>query len=179
MRETEGVSASPSSRPGITSSAPGAGRKLVKVLGAAILALATVAVMSGCTDTGAPPNSATSATPAPGSFPTLGVANQGDLKLSSVSIVRKGTRLIISATISNSGATADALLSIGSQVSPTLTLTPPVPVPAHGSVTLGGSGASAVLDQQGRLEPGGTVDLMLDFRDAGQFQVFSTFEQVG
>lgn len=176
MRDTDGVSASPSSRPGVASSALVGARKLVLLLGAAILALA---VTAGCSDTGAPPNTASSATPAPGSFPTLGVASQGDLKLSGVSIVRKGTQLIISATISNSGTTADELLSIGSQVSPTLTLNPPVQVPAHGSVTLGGSGTSAVLDQEGRLEPGGTVDLMLDFRDAGQFQVFSAFEQVG
>jgi len=169
MRETDGVSASPSSRLIIRSCT-------------AILALTTVGALiglSGCSDTGAPPNTASSAAPAPGSFPTLGVASQGDLKLSGVSIVRKGSQLIISATISNSGTTPDALLSIGSQVSPTLTLNPPVQVPAHGSVTLGGSGASAVLDQQGRLEPGGTVDLMLDFRDAGQFQVFSAFEIVG
>jgi hypothetical protein len=163
MRETDGVSASPSSRRVIRS-------------GIAILALATAAVLSGCSDTGAPPNTAGSATPVPGSAPTLGVANQGNLSLSGVSILRKGTQLIISATITNSGSTADELQQIGSQVSPTLTLNPPIQVPAHGSVKLGGSATSAVLDQQGRLEPGGTVDLMLEFRDAGQLQVFSAFQ---
>lgn len=159
MRETEGVSVPRSSR-----------------LAALGLALATAVLVSGCSDTGAPPNVASSASPVPGSAPTLGVANQGDLSLSGVSILRKGTQLIVSATITNSGDTADELQQVGSQVSPTLTLNPPIPVPAHGSVTLGGSGPSVVLDQQGRLEPGGTVDLMLEFRDAGQLQVFSGFQ---
>ena len=112
-----------------------------------------------------------------GSAPTLGVANQGDLSLSGVSILRKGTQLIISATITNSGIDGGRAAADRQPGQPD-----PDPQPADPGAGPRerqhwvDPGTSAVLDQQGRLEPGGTVDLMLDFRDAGQFQVFSGFQ---
>ena len=90
-----------------------------------------------------------------------------------MSIQREGTKLVISAKIHNSGSAADTLEQIGSQVSPTISFS--LPVPAGGTVTLGRAGTAAVLDQQGRLEPGGTVDLSFDFKNGGLLQVFSTF----
>lgn len=139
----------------------------------AVIATALIlTAVTSCAGAGVAPNSASSASVVPGAAPSLGQASQGALRISGVSIKRQGTNLLITASIHNSGA-ADTLEQIGSQVSPTIAL--PVPVPAGGTVTLGGSGTNAVLDQQGRLEPGATVDLTFQFKNGGLLQVFSSF----
>jgi hypothetical protein len=163
MGETDGVSAHRTYR-------------LRPALAAAAVSAVGLVFLCGCAGSTTQPNAASSASVAPGAAPTLGDATQGDLSVNDVSIQRDGTKLAVTATIHNSGPTADQLTEVGSQVSPTLTLTPALAVPAGGTVALGGpNGTKVVLDQQGRLEPGGTVDLILQFQNAGQVQVFSSF----
>lgn len=144
----------------------------------AVSAVLLFAAVTSCAGAGQEPNSASSASVVPGSAPSLGEASQGALDITGVSITRQGTNLIVSATIHNSGTAADSLDQVGSQVSPTTPLSPPLTIAAGGTQALGGSGTRVVLDQQGRLEPGGTVALTFQFRNGGLLQVFTNFQDV-
>jgi hypothetical protein len=111
--------------------------------------------------------------------PKLGQGSAGGITVTGTSIVRNGSKLTITAQIHSDETTDDELVQAGSQVTATLTLTPPLRIPAGGTVSVGGSGNSAantlVLTQNSRLEPDGTVLLMLQFGKAGAIQVFSSF----
>jgi hypothetical protein len=136
-----------------------------------------LALLCGCAGSpGQPPNSAGSAAVVPGAAPTLGAGGQGGITVTGTTIARTGQQLAITARIHNAGSQPDALQQIGSQVTATLTLKPPLEIPAGATRELGTAGTRPVLRQNGRLVPGGTVDLMLTFRGAGTVQVFSSFQ---
>jgi hypothetical protein len=162
MRETDGVSAT--------------GVRHRRGVPAAAAVGTALALVCGCAGGASPaPNSAGSASVVPGAAPTLGEGGQGAITVTGTSIVRTGQRLAITARIHNAGPRTDELLAIGSQVSPTLTLNPPLQIRAGATRMLGTAGTPAVLRQDSRLVPGGTVDLMLAFGGAGTVQVFSSF----
>ena len=121
------------------------------------------------------PDTASDTMTGSGTVPHLGEASQGAISVSGASVQQSGTQLAVTATIRNAGASADELDSVMSQVSNVLTLSPPVTLPPHGSVVLGEGKTRVVLTQNGRLEPGGTVALTLNFRNAGAVEVFSSF----
>ena len=131
--------------------------------------------MAACAGTSAAPNTASDPTVVAGA-PTPGQASQGQLTVRVTAITRSGNRLSVAAQVHNAAKTPEELQSIGSQVTATLTLTPPLQIPAGATRELGGGGRSVVLVQNARLEPGGTVALMLNFRRAGAVQVFSGFQ---
>ena len=137
--------------------------------------LSVLAACSSSAGSGASPNSAGDATAVPGDVPTLGTGAAGAITVTATSIVRSGTRLTISAKVHNDAATADELVAVASQVSATLTLSPPLQIPAGGTVSIGSGGSAVVLTQNSRLEPDGTVVLSLQFSKAGALQVFSSF----
>lgn len=139
--------------------------------------LGLLGALAGCSSsagTDSTPNSAGSATVVPGAVPKLGQGSGGGISITATSIVRTGTQLAITAQISNEQTNADELTQVGSNVGPTLTLSKPVHLPAGGMVSITG-GAKIVLEQSGRLEPGGTVALSFQFNSAGAVQVFSSF----
>ncbi len=145
---------------------------------ASVALLGLLGVLAACSSTGAgpTPNSAGSATVVPGAVPTLGDGSGGGITITATSIVRTGTRLALSAQIHSTESTADELTAVGSNVGPTLTLATPLQIPPGGTVSIGGAAtAPVVLDQSGRLEPGGTVALSFQFSNAGAIQVFSSF----
>ncbi len=123
------------------------------------------------------PNSAGSATAVPGGLPKLGGGSAGGITVSDTSILRSGSKLTI--TMRRSTMTrrrTTTWFRPASQVSATLTLNPPLRIPAGGTVSVGGASAnSLVLTQNSRLEPDGTILLMLQFGKAGAVQVFSNF----
>jgi copper(I)-binding protein len=137
--------------------------------------LSALAACSSSAGSGVSPNSAGDATAVPGDVPTLGAGTAGAISVTATSIVRSGTRLTISAKVHNDGSTADTLVSAASQVSATLTLSPPLQIPAGSTVSIGTGGSAVVLNQNSRLEPDGTVVLTLQFSKAGAVQVFSSF----
>jgi hypothetical protein len=149
---------------------PTAGRTSVALIG-------LLGVLAGCSSTGAgsTPNAAGTATVVPGAVPKLGEGISGGITITGAAIVRTGTRLAVTAQIHNAESTADELTAVGSNVGPALTLPAEVRIPAGGTVSIGGSAASVVLDQNGRLSPGGTVALSFQFNSAGAIQVFSSF----
>ncbi len=149
--------------------APTAVRRSVVVLG-------LLGALAGCSSTGTSgaPNSAGSATVVPGAVPKLGQGSSGGISITAASIVRTGTKLAVTAQIRNEQSSADELTQLGSNVGPTLTLTAPVHLPAGGTVSISGA-TKIVLEQSGRLEPGGTVALSFQFGNAGAVQVFSSF----
>ncbi len=108
--------------------------------------------------------------------PTPGTASQGQLSVRITSITRSGDQLTVAGQVHNAAKTTEELLSVGSQVTATLTLTPALQIPAGATLELGSSGRAVVLTQNARLEPGGTVVLMLNFQRAGEVQVFSGFQ---
>jgi hypothetical protein len=140
--------------------------------------LGLLAALAGCSSagpgTGTPPNTAGSATVVPGAVPKLGQGSGGGISITGTSIVRTGTKLAITAQIRNEQSSADELTQVGSNVGPTLTLTTPVHLPAGSTVSISGA-AKVVVQQSGRLEPGGTVALSFQFNTAGEVQVFSSF----
>jgi hypothetical protein len=122
------------------------------------------------------PSTLGNATDAPDSTgPGVGRSASGDITVSGLTIHRTGDHLDITAKISNTGATADELLSISSQVTGTLTESPALAIPAKGTVTLGIGGTSTELTINARLEPGGSVALTLNFKDAGQVDDYASF----
>jgi hypothetical protein len=122
------------------------------------------------------PNTAGSASAVPGGLPKLGQGSAGAITVTSTSIVRRGALLTITMQIHNDETVDDELVTAGSQVSATLTLSPPLRIPTGGTVSVGGASAnSLVLTQNSRLEPDGTILLMLQFGKAGAVQVFSSF----
>lgn len=144
------------------------------------MVLAALAACSSSAGSGSSPNdspnSAGSATAVPGGVPKLGGGSAGGITVSNTSIARSGSKLTITAQIHNAEAVDDDLVTAGSQVSATLTLSPPLRIPAGGTVSVGGASAnSLVLTQNSRLEPDGTILLMLRFGKAGAVQVFSSF----
>jgi copper(I)-binding protein len=143
---------------------------------AVAVTVAAPLLLSACASVANRPDTATNASTVPGPVPHLGQATQGGISITGVTVQRTGSRLDVTARIANAGAAADDLTTVGSQVSPTLTLRPAVKVPARGSVQLGPGGTSVVLQQEGRLEPGGTVALTLQFQQAGSVKVFSSFQ---
>ena len=108
--------------------------------------------------------------------PTPGTASQGQLSVRIASITRSGDQLTVAGRVHNAAKTAEELDSVGSQVTATFTLTPPLLIPAGTTVEISPSGHAVVLRQNARLEPGGTVALMLNFRHGGEVQVFSSFK---
>ena len=136
------------------------------------------ATIAGCAQSGsggtAQPNTAGSASAVPGEAPRPGEGAGGGIRVTDTSIVRAGSKLTVTATIHNDEATADDLVQVSSEVTANTVLTPPVTIPANGSVTLGGA-HKVVLDQNARLQPGGTVALQFQFTKAGSVQVFSSF----
>ncbi len=141
---------------------------------APVAAVAALLVLGGCVSAGQQANTATGPTAVPGSVQPQGQGTIGSISVTVTSIVRTGSELSITGRVHNSGR-ADQLVGAGSQVSPDLTLSPPLPIPAGATVQLGEGGTKLVLTQQLRLEPGGTVALTLRFRDAGSVQAFSGF----
>jgi copper(I)-binding protein len=139
--------------------------------------LAALAACSSSAGSGSSsPNSAGSASAVPGGLPKLGQGSAGAITVTSTSIVRRGALLTITMQIHNDEAVDDELVTAGSQVSATLTLSPPLRIPAGGTVSVGGASAnSLVLTQNSRLEPDGTILLTLQFGKAGAVQVFSSF----
>jgi copper(I)-binding protein len=110
----------------------------------------------------------------PGDVPTPGEGASGGITVSGTKIVRSGTKLTVTASIHNAESKADTLVQVGSEVTATLTLTSPLTIPAGGTVAIGGA-HPVVLDQNARLEPGGTVVLEFHFINAGLVEVFSSF----
>ena len=152
----------------------------LRTAAAAGLLLAALAACSSSSGSGSSPNNspntAGSASAVPGGLPKLGGGSAGGITVSETSIVRTGSKLTITAQIHNDEAVDDDLVQAGSQVSATLTLSPPLRIPAGGTVSVGGASAnSLVLTQNSRLEPDGTILLMLQFGKAGAVQVFSSF----
>lgn len=148
-------------------------------LGAASLALlGIVGVTSGCAQSGsggtAQPNTAGSASAAPGEAPKPGEGAGGGIRITGTSIVRAGSKLTVTATIHNDETKSDQLVQVGSEVTATTVLSTPLTIPAGGTATIGGA-QKVVLDQNARLEPGGTVALQFQFSSAGSVQVFSSF----
>jgi hypothetical protein len=142
------------------------------------VACALLSVLAACSSSagsGGSPDSAGDATIVPGDVPTLGDGSAGGITVTGTSIVRSGTRLTISAKVHNDGSTPDELAAVGSQVSATLTLSPPLQIPAGDTVSIGRGANAIVLNQNSRLEPDGTVVLSLQFSKAGAVQVFSSF----
>jgi copper(I)-binding protein len=139
--------------------------------------LGTVAACSSSGGSGSSsPNSAGGATAVPGAVPKLGQGSAGGITVTGTSIVRSDTKLTITMQIRNDETTDDQLVTAGSQVSATLALSPALRIPAGGTVSVGGGSANTlVLTQNSRLEPDGTVLLMLQFGKAGAIQVFSSF----
>ena len=122
------------------------------------------------------PNTAGSASAVPGGLPKLGQGSAGGITVSDTSVVRNGSKLTVTMKIRNDETVEDELVTAGSQVAATRTLSPPLRIPAGGTVTVGGASAnSLVLTQNSRLEPDGTILLMLQFGKAGAVQVFSGF----
>jgi hypothetical protein len=144
---------------------------------AACAVIGLFGLAAGCSSagTGSSPNTAGSASVVPGEAPKLGEGGGGGISVTGTSIVRTGTRLNVTAQIHSAESTPDELLQVGSEVTGTLTLSPPLQIPAGGTVSIGGHGSQVVLTQSGRLEPGGTVALSLQFGSAGAVQVFSSF----
>jgi hypothetical protein len=135
-------------------------------------------VVAGCSSAGggsSAPNTAGSASVVPGEAPKLGEGAGGGISITGTSIVRTGTKLAVTAQIHSDESTPDELVQVGSNVGPTLALSSPVHIPAGGTVSIGGHATQVVLTQSGRLEPGGTVALSLQFGTAGAVQVFSSF----
>jgi copper(I)-binding protein len=134
-------------------------------------------LVSGCAGSATDdPNTAGNATNVPNSLPPgVGTSADGDITVSGLVIHRTGDHLDISAKISNTGAAADQLLSISSQVTATLTESPALAIPAKGTVSLGDGGTSTVLTINARLEPGGSVALTLNFKAAGQVDDYASF----
>ncbi len=140
----------------------------------AVLLTALALSVAGCAgSTSDEPNTAGSASAIPGAVPTIGSATQGSIVISDLSIRRTGEKLQIAAVIKNSDASADELLSMSSQVTSTLTFSPPITIAGKGDVVW--KGDDAVLTENARLPAGGTVALTLTFRRAGPVQVFSQF----
>jgi hypothetical protein len=140
------------------------------------VALALLAGVAGCSSAGgggSSPNTAGSATVVPGAVPKLGQGSAGGISITAATIVRTGTKLAVTAQLHNEQTKPDELTQVGSNVGPTLALAAPVHIPAGGTVSI--DGTTAVLEQTGRLEPGGTVALSFQFNDAGVIQVFSSF----
>jgi copper(I)-binding protein len=144
------------------------------MLKAATVALAFAVLLGGCASASNAPDSASSATAVPGAAPRLGQTSQGSISITDTSIQRTGQKLRITSQIHNAAPSADELVSVGSQVSPTVTLHPTLQLPANGDLRIGDA-VNVVLAQQARLEPGGTVDLTFQFERAGTIQVFSSF----
>jgi hypothetical protein len=146
---------------------------------AACALLGLLGLLAGCSNSGsgggAVPNTAGSASVVPGEAPKLGEGAGGGISVTGTSIVRTGTKLAISAQIHSDESTPDELTAVGSNVGPTLALASPLKIPAGGTVSIGGQGTRVVLTQSGRLEPGGTVALSMQFGSAGNVQVFSSF----
>ncbi len=137
--------------------------------------LGALTACSGSSGSGSTnPNSAGRATVVPGNVPTQGEGSAGGITVTGVSIVRSGSKLTVSGQIHNDESAADELVSVGSEVTATLTLNPALRIPAGDTVSLGGA-HQLVLQQNARLEPGGTVVLSLQFTHAGPVQVFSSF----
>ncbi len=145
-----------------------------RTVAAACTLLGLIAGCSNAGGGGAAPNTASSASVVPGEAPQLGEGSGGGISVTGTSIVRTGKKLSITAQIHSAESTSDELVSVGSEVTPTLTLPSPVKIPAGATVAIGGA-TKLVLDQNARLEPGGTVALLLHFSNAGAVQVFSSF----
>jgi copper(I)-binding protein len=147
-------------------------------LRAGAAAVLLLGIVTGCAQSGsggtAQPNTAGSASAVPGEAPKPGQGAGGGIRVTDTSIVRAGSKLTVTATIHNDETTADDLVQVGSEVTASTVVTPPLTIPAGGSVTLGGA-HKVVLDQNARLEPGGTVALQFQFTKAGSVQVFSSF----
>jgi hypothetical protein len=60
-------------------------------------------------------------------------------------------------------------------VSKPVTLSPPLALPPGKTVQLDTATTRVLLTEDGRLEPGGTVDLALQFQRTGLVQLFSKF----
>ncbi len=134
------------------------------------------AVLSGCSSgTSLAPNTATTPSEVQGQAPRLGEASAKGIAVTNLSVHREGSQLILSGQLHNGEQVDDTLLRISSQVSDTVTLNPPVSIPAGGDLTLGPGGTKAVLHENARLEPGGTLSVEFSFRKAGDVQVFSSF----
>ncbi len=141
-----------------------------------MLLAALAACSSSAGSSSSSPNSAGSASAVPGGLPKLGQASAGGITVTGTSIVRRGAKLTITMQIHNDETVDDELVTAGSQVSATLTLSPSLRIPAGGTVSVGGTSVnSLVLTQNSRLEPDGTILLMLQFGKAGAVQVFSSF----
>jgi hypothetical protein len=132
------------------------------------------ALVTGCSaSASSQPNTAGNATAVPGGIPGIGTA--GDLSISGLAIHRTGDQLAITAQIRNAGAAPDQLLSVSSQVTATLTESPALTIPAKGTVQLGAGGTKTVLTINARLEPGGSIALVLNFKSAGQLDAYAGF----
>ncbi len=145
-----------------------------RTVAAACTLLGLIAGCSSAGGGGVAPNTAGSASVVPGEAPQLGEGSGGGISVTGTSIVRTGTKLSITTQIRSEESSSDELVSVGSEVTSTLTLSSPVKIPAGATVTIGGA-TKVVLDQNARLEPGGTVALLLQFSNAGSVQVFSSF----
>ena len=109
------------------------------VAGACLL----LGVLAGCAQSGSggtsSPNTASSPTVVPGEAPKPGEGASGGITVSGTSIVRTGAKLSVTATIHNGESKPDELLQVGSEVTPTLRISPPLTIPAGGSVSIGGA----------------------------------------
>ncbi len=136
-----------------------------------------LAVIAGCAQSGSgssAPNTAGNATVVPGEVPTPGEGASGGITVTGTKIVRAGSKLTVTATVKSAESKPDELVQVGSEVTATLNLNPPIAVPAGGSIAIGAA-HMVVLDQNARLEPGGTVVLQFQFANAGTVEVFSSF----
>jgi hypothetical protein len=132
------------------------------------------AVVSGCSgSTSDEPNTAGNATAVPGTIP--GIGTSGDITVSGLGIHRTDDKLAITAQIRNTGSTPDQLLSISSQVTAALTESPALVIPAKGTAALGAGGTTTTLTINARLEPGGSIALVLNFKTAGQLDAYAGF----
>ena len=113
------------------------------------------------------PNTASSATVVPGDVPTLGDGSGGGISVTGASIMRTGTKLTVTAQIHNGQSTADELRAGRQQREPDADPAAAAEDPRGRHRDDRRRERSVVLDQTGRLEPGGTVALCVEFGDAG------------
>jgi hypothetical protein len=133
------------------------------------------ALVSGCAGNASDqPNTAGNATNVPDNLPGSNSAS-GAISVSGLSIRRTGDHLDITAQISNTGTTADELQSLTSQVTDTLTESPALAIPAKSTVALGKGGTNTQLTINARLEPGGSIALIFNFKAAGQVDGYASF----
>jgi hypothetical protein len=141
-------------------------RSLLVVLGCA-------AVSSACAGSGVGQQGpvVSSVTPTSGTAPRIGSTAANGIAVSDLALHGPASAMSVNGTITASAA--DALVSVGSNYSNTVTLPRPLPL-APGAPTVLGS-RTVTLRASGPIDPGATVAVVFAFRQAGTVQAFGTY----